>query len=213
MKETPKRILTNTILHPSDDFYKLRRDGIGNIEKLGSKNWTDYNTHDPGITILEALCYAITDLAYRAGWDVRDLLMPPVPSANPNQPFPEQAFYTARNILTINPVTPLDFRRLLIDLDLVRNAWMICKECSCDLHFYTWCEENELKFAFEKPANIVPEPVAISPLGLYEAFLELEYDPLSGDLNDRKVERRFYIYDDEGRIYIFSFQIPGFPFR
>jgi hypothetical protein len=29
--------------------------------------WTDLNTHDPGITVLEALAYALTDLQYRQG--------------------------------------------------------------------------------------------------------------------------------------------------
>jgi len=29
--------------------------------------WTDTNTHDPGITILQVLCYLITDLQYRGG--------------------------------------------------------------------------------------------------------------------------------------------------
>jgi hypothetical protein len=27
--------------------------------------WTDFNTHDPGVTVLEVLAYAITDLQYR----------------------------------------------------------------------------------------------------------------------------------------------------
>ena len=29
--------------------------------------WTDVNVHDPGVTVLEVLCYAITDLQYRNG--------------------------------------------------------------------------------------------------------------------------------------------------
>jgi prepilin-type N-terminal cleavage/methylation domain-containing protein len=33
-------------------------------QPFGVKPWTDNNTHDPGITILEALVYAITDLDY-----------------------------------------------------------------------------------------------------------------------------------------------------
>lgn len=28
--------------------------------------WTDDNAHDPGVTLLQALAYAITDLAYAA---------------------------------------------------------------------------------------------------------------------------------------------------
>ena len=31
----------------------------------GAPEWTDHNTHDPGITVLEALDYALTDLQYR----------------------------------------------------------------------------------------------------------------------------------------------------
>ncbi len=46
------------------DFEFLRKQGIEYIESLGSALWTDFNTHDPGITILEILCYAITDLGF-----------------------------------------------------------------------------------------------------------------------------------------------------
>ena len=28
-----------------------------------SESWTDWNTHDPGITMLEAIAYSISDLA------------------------------------------------------------------------------------------------------------------------------------------------------
>lgn len=59
---------------------------------MGSSLWTDYNIHDPGITILEALCYALTDIAYRAGWDINDLLTP-----EPNKPFSKQPFYGKGN--------------------------------------------------------------------------------------------------------------------
>ena len=32
------------------------------------KTWTDSNTHDPGVTLLEVLAYGLADLAF----DVRD---------------------------------------------------------------------------------------------------------------------------------------------
>lgn len=28
-----------------------------------NKTWTDWNTHDPGVTLLEALTYGVSDLA------------------------------------------------------------------------------------------------------------------------------------------------------
>src|SRR5262245_44320602 len=130
MSRTSQVLQKNPPVPPAQDFYGLRRKGIELIAQTGSRWWTDYNVHDPGITILEALCYAITDLAYRIGWDIEDILAPS--AASPGDPYPGQAFYTARRILTVSPVTPDDLRRVLIDLESVRNAWILCKECACE---------------------------------------------------------------------------------
>src|SRR5262249_16923131 len=152
------------------------------IAQLASRYWTDYNVHDPGITILEALCYAITDLASRIGWDIADILTPQSPPADPLPPYPNQAFFTARTILTVNPVTTDDFRRLLIDLDTVRNAWIFCKQCACEASYFAWCDLNDtLNLAYQKPANVTPTPAPVWARGLYEALLELESDPELGD--------------------------------
>ena len=55
-------------------FADLKREGIESVQNLSGKNWTDYNLHDPGITILEQLCYALTEIIYQADFDVADLL-------------------------------------------------------------------------------------------------------------------------------------------
>src|SRR6266446_3749202 len=172
MSEPSKVLQKNPPLEPAQDFYRLRREGIGFIAQMGSRKWTDYNVHDPGITILEAFSYAITDLAYRIGWDIEDILASKAASSDPLQPYPNQAFFTAREILTVNPVTPDDFRRLLIDLDGVRNAWILCKDCACDASYFAWCDND--------------------------ALLELESDPELGDLNDRKIEYRSVFHDANG---------------
>jgi hypothetical protein len=198
MSDTSKVLLKNPPLDAAQDFYRLRRDGVGFIAGMGSRWWTDYNVHDPGITILEAFCYAITDLAYRIGWDIEDILAPAVASADPLQPFPRQAFPTARQILTINPVTPSDFRRLLIDLDRVRNAWILCKDCACDVSYFASCDNDALVLSYAKPAAATPAPIEVWPRGLYEALLELESDPELGDLNDRKIEHRHVVHDANG---------------
>jgi len=158
-------------LELSEDFFELRRKGIGFIEQMGSRWWTDYNLHDPGITILEGLCYAITDLAYRTGWDIKDLL-----TAADGKIDPGQAFFTARGILTINPLTTNDYRKLLIDTRGVRNAWVRCKQCACDVPIYTWCENSQLYWGYQKPAakpTIALKP-DIKPQGLYEVLLSLD---------------------------------------
>ena len=56
------------------DFGFLREQGIKYIEALGSNLWTDYNSHDPGITVLEVLSYAITDLGSRIALPMNTLL-------------------------------------------------------------------------------------------------------------------------------------------
>lgn len=200
MSQLPDRIPKEPQLSPAEDFYRLRREGIGFIEQMGSREWTDYNIHDPGITILDQLCYAITDLAYRLGWKIEDILAPPQPTGDPAQPFPAQPFFTARTILTTNPWTPDDFRRLLIDRAGVRNAWLYCKDCACDLlHYYAWCEENELKLAYRPPDQDELQPVKAFARGLYEVVLELEADPDAGDLNNHLVEASYTVFDAEGR--------------
>ena len=50
------------------------RDSLAEVRRLSSALWTDHNTHDPGVTTLEVLCYAITDLAYRTDFATADLL-------------------------------------------------------------------------------------------------------------------------------------------
>ncbi|HZV69388.1 MAG TPA: hypothetical protein VFG10_07590 [Saprospiraceae bacterium] len=188
MSKTSETILNAPLLKPVEDYYRLRREGIGFISQLGSQKWTDYNHHDAGITLLDAFAYASTDLGYRLSWPIVDHLAPEIFGTDTHQPF-----FTAAKILTVNPWTTDDFRRLLIDLAGVRNAWMHCKECACDVFLYGWCDaKKQLQLGYQKPSG-VPENkiVKVQPLGLYEALIELENDPELGDLNDRKIIRKF----------------------
>jgi hypothetical protein len=203
MNKIPESIDKIPELKPAEDYYRLRREGIGFIANMASSLWTDYNTHDPGITILEALCYAITDLAYRANWDIKDLLTLEIsPTDKPlDNPFPNQAFFTARKILTVNPVTLDDFRRLLIDLDGVRNAWLFCNPCNCDFGYYGEVKNGKFQLTYKTPTQSnsteskQPEKVKLN--GLYEVLLELESDAELGDLNDHKIEESYTYFDAE----------------
>ena len=201
MNEKPVSISKKPELKPAQDFYRLRGEGIGYVEQMGSKQWTDYNTHDPGITILEALCFAITDLAYRTGKDIKDILTPATPSGDLKQPYPNQSFFTARKILTVNPWITDDYRRVLIDMDAVRNAWVECKNCGNDIGYYAWCEENKLHLSFQKPTKPNIEAIPVNPKGLYEVLLELESDPETGDLNNRKIEYAYTVSDSEKKTF------------
>ena len=108
----------NTSTQDDLDFEFLRKSGIAYIESLSSKLWTDYNSHDPGITILEVLCYALTDLGQRISLPIETLI------AHKQEDNIDQ-FHKASDILSCKPVTHLDYRKLFIDVPGVRNAWLI----------------------------------------------------------------------------------------
>lgn len=177
-------IQKNPDLNPGSDYNLLRQKGLDYVQELGSKYWTDYNIHDPGITILEALCYAITDLGYRTSLDIKDLLADP---ENIDPRNDRQGFYTAREILTVNPWTLNDYRKLLIDIEGVKNGWLHCKDCPCDdIYLYANCEKSILQYT---PAVSPVVPVIIK--GMYDVLIEFEDEEKTGNLNSGKIKYKF----------------------
>lgn len=183
-------IMQNSITiqkHPSlsnsSNYELLRKKGLEYIEQLGSSVWTDYNIHDPGITILELLSYAITDLGYRTSININDLLAEP-PSKTPAEDPKRQGFFTAREILTVNPWTNADYRKLLIDINGIKNGWLKCKECACnDLLIYAKCSTSVLQY------HPTEHPIIIK--GFYDVLVEFENEEAAGDLNSGKVKYNF----------------------
>jgi len=112
------------LIGEKSNFYEYRKTALRWIQLLSGKEWTDYNTHDPGITILEALCYTLTEIDYKLDFSIEEILV----SSAYHSPFKLQdnAFYLAENILTCAPVTKNDYRKLIIDnVDQINNAWII----------------------------------------------------------------------------------------
>lgn len=79
--------------------------------------WSDRDDHDPGITLLQALAYSASDLAYRHTLPLPDLLTA-APSADGQAPaaplFP--AGFGPAEMLSCAPVTEEDYRRFILDL-------------------------------------------------------------------------------------------------
>lgn len=191
-------------LEKSQDYAFLRQAGIAHLQALGSNLWTDYNVHDPGVTILEMLCYAITDLGYRTSYDIEDVL---------GLEEGERYFHTARNILTVNPVTVNDWRKLLMDVEGVRNAWLVPAETN-EIPIYldgrngvlTYTEPKESeKSKRERLAAGKPHPSQLMMGGLYNVRIEFEEDDEYGDLNDPVLKRTVTI---DGKDDVVSFTFP-----
>lgn len=152
---------------PALDQRQLHAIGLEHIRSLSHRVWTDHNIHDPGITILELLCYTLTDLAYRAGFPVNDLLATPV---NDGENMKQQ-FFTPRQIMPNKPLTTSDYRKLLIDLDCIKNAWIRpMEEC-----FFLDTIKSEWLDYCPFPRSSAPKNIhEVSLQGLYKVFIEIE---------------------------------------
>ena len=191
----------NRTLPTSRDYHQLRALGLKHIEELASGLWTDYNLHDPGITILETLCYAITDLGYRCSLDIADILARDSEDINRETGEPYKDFLTAAEILTCNPVTHIDLRKVIIDCPGVQNGWLYstCAEPK-ETTFYYGCyddEDDEGGFQIsmdgknpkgEKGKDPSREYRKKALNGLYNVLLQLEEDDRFGDLNANVLE-------------------------
>ena len=113
------------------DFEHFLRQGIARAQEVSGDVWTDYNEHDPGVTILEQFCFALTDLAYRTGHPMDDLLAS-VPdddgadkAASPKGEGAAQWFHPSAALLSTSPITVDDLRRSVLgQFREVRNVWI-----------------------------------------------------------------------------------------
>lgn len=177
-------------------FDELREIALERIRTLSKEVWTDYNFHDPGVTTLEALCYAITDLGYRLTFDMQDLLA--------NDPLTENEidfknFFTARQILHNAPVTIKDFRKLLMDVAIqtedthevlgIKNAWLQPSKDAEVLLFV-----DSVKEALSYSPNIT-DSSGFFVKGLYNFLFEFDRSETLGDLNSNAMSGKYIIHD------------------
>jgi hypothetical protein len=99
----PPSISLNPNPHPALSYAGLRAEALELLGRLCGDQWSDFNSHDPGITILEQLCFALTELAYRSQWSIEDLLASAGPEWQP----------AAQAILSGDPVTRDDLIALV----------------------------------------------------------------------------------------------------
>ncbi|MBL0019355.1 MAG: hypothetical protein IPP17_23720 [Bacteroidetes bacterium] len=172
---------------PSMDYQSLYLEGLKHIAALSGKIWTDYNAHDPGITILEVLCYAITDLGYRTDFDIGTIIEPSPGSTVLND------FFTLAQVASNAPLTITDYRKLLIDLGGIRNAWLEKVESPNGPvpELFLEFPPSPGKPHFVHTATATTQKIDIK--GLYNVFLQFDVHPDFGDLNDNSLATTFWI--------------------
>ncbi|MDQ1919347.1 hypothetical protein [Massilia pseudoviolaceinigra] len=103
------------------DFEALQRTGTAMLQALCGQRWTDYNAHDPGVTILDQLSYALTELAYRSAFRHEDYLA----GRDGTIDLERHALHLPQDIFPSEPVTADDWRRLLYDrIAEIEDVWV-----------------------------------------------------------------------------------------
>jgi hypothetical protein len=119
--ESIKKHIPGTDTDTDTDFRTLRKEGIRLAQELSGELWTDYNLHDPGVTILEQLCYALTDLMYRTEFGMADFLT----GQDGGIDFTHQALYPPEQIFPCQAITTNDYRKVIFDsIPEIDNAWV-----------------------------------------------------------------------------------------
>lgn len=158
------------------DYSLLRKEGIRLLERMSGGEWTDFNAHDPGITLLEQLCYLLSDLAYRTGHEIPDLL------AENGRPV-GASLHPPDAILPTQPVTLADLRRVVLDVPGVKNAWVEPPGNGVPA-FFSLPNQRELAL---HSTQLSARPIFLR--GLYRVFIEPSGDVDSSRLRALAAER------------------------
>ena len=123
---TLTRNIKDTPLEEALNFDRLKYKGLEYVKELAGELWTNFNDSDPGVTILDQLCYGLTELGYCNNFPIEDIL-----SEQTGKIEFEGQFFSPEQILTTSPVTIDDYQKLVIDsVSEVKNVEIIPLGCS-----------------------------------------------------------------------------------
>ncbi|MEI6897387.1 MAG: hypothetical protein V5786_07885 [Psychromonas sp.] len=111
MLNKSKVIIRHDPLADLYSYHSLRQQGIALAQDYSGQNWTDYNQHDPGVTILEQLCFALSDAIYRTQFDTADYLV----NSDNELNLARLGLAPAEDILPCRPCTLLDYQQAIMD--------------------------------------------------------------------------------------------------
>lgn len=157
-------IISNGYINKKDkgsgEYEDLYLEGIELLQKLSGAQWTDYNEHDPGVTILENIAYAMTDLSYKTGQPIKDIL---VESKGGKLESGDNGLFIPSDILTTNPLTVNDFRKVFIDgITNVKNVWIKSQNLETDTTFQSTQKNLKgLYHVFVEMYNYSSDPIEL----------------------------------------------------
>ncbi len=96
---------------PEDElFAELQKRTIQEVQGLSGDVWTDFNPHDPGVTIAEVANYALTELSYKLSFKLEDYLS----DTDGRYSVQKYGLFPANEVYPTSPVTTDDYRKLIL---------------------------------------------------------------------------------------------------
>lgn len=116
---------------PEDElFADLQKRTLDELQHLSGNVWTDYNPHDPGVTIADIANYSLTELAYKLGFDLEDYLT----DSSGKYSVEKYGLFTDEEVYPVSAVTEDDYRKLILaQLPVIENVKV---ETDCEQGIY-----------------------------------------------------------------------------
>ena len=167
----------------SMNYAALREGGMDLIRQWAAESWTDHNIHDPGIALLEACSYAMTELGLRLQLNMADLL-------RSGESYGAPDLEPAHRVLPVGPVDFADLRTLLLDHPQVSDA-LISSPADSEVRFY------QAPVTTNPPLTYTAGTPLVQPSGLYEVLVEFANRDLNGNTYTLQVTSGGTNYDIE----------------
>lgn len=108
----------------SENLYaRLQRQTLTEVQRLSGKVWTDYNVHDPGVTLADITNYVLTEMGYKLSFSSADYLTAENGTFNPER----FGFFLPNEVYTTAPITAEDYRKLFFaHVPKLDNVWVEC---------------------------------------------------------------------------------------
>ncbi|SLM64550.1 MULTISPECIES: hypothetical protein [Dickeya] len=104
-----------------DNLASLLRDALAEVQRLSGQRWSDYNRHDPGVTLLELLCFALSDLIYRTDFALPDYLTRPDGTLD----YVAQGLMLPEQIFPARPSTRQDYQHAILShFSDIEHVWV-----------------------------------------------------------------------------------------
>lgn len=116
-----------------DDLYTLlQRRTLDELQRLSGEVWSDYNPSDSGVTVADAVDYALTETDYKLGFALEDYLSDPDGTWQVGR----YGLFPASEVYPSAPVTADDYRKLVLArFPMVQNVAVTADTDKCAYDF------------------------------------------------------------------------------